>query len=259
MNRKLPDLDTMQLVWDLLLAPNSYRLDTRFVLRDGKKHPFALIVPGGAYRSVCSFIEGTPIARKLNDKGVSAFILYYRVREKAAYPAPQDDLARALREILSHSEKYRVEPEAYSIWGSSAGGHLCASFGTQAMGYAKYGLPKPGALILTYPVISMAPELTHRESHDFLLGPDPGPERERFASIDRQVTGDYPPSYLWCGDADLTVPPENSRRMARALENAGVPYRFDLFPGVGHGVGPGTGTAAQGWVDRALDFWLERR
>ena len=153
-----------------IYRPNRYALDDRFVLRDGQTHPFAVICPGGGYSIVCSFIEGTPIARRLNERGISAFIVYYRVRGKARFPQPQDDLARAVEEILSRAEEYRVEKESYSVWGSSAGGHLAASFGTESMGWAKYGLPKPGAIVLSYPVISMVGELPHRETHDNLLG-----------------------------------------------------------------------------------------
>ena len=75
------DLDKRQTLRDVY-RPNRYALDTRFVLRDGGTHPFAVICPGGAYQVVCSYIEGTPIARRLNELGISAFIVYYRVRKR---------------------------------------------------------------------------------------------------------------------------------------------------------------------------------
>lgn len=246
--------DMMQTFKDIYRA-NRYKLDESFVLRDGKTHPFAVICPGGAYRVVCSFIEGRPIARRLNEQGISAFIVYYRVREKGRWPHPQDDLARAVKEILSRAEEYGVERENWSVWGCSAGGHLAASFGTANMGYPRYDLPKPRAIVLAYPVISMRPELSHDVTHDLLLGKHATAAMERFASVDENVTADYPPTYLWCGGADATVDPENTRRMAAALEAAGVPYRREIIPGVDHGVGPGTGTAAEGWIDHAVDFW----
>ena len=251
------DLDRRQTLKDIYRL-NRYALDDRFVLRDGRTHPFAVICPGGAYQTVCSFIEGTPIARKLNELGVSVFIVYYRVRRKARWPHPQDDLACAVREILDRAEEYAVAPENYSVWGCSAGGHLAASFGTENMGYPRYDLPKPGAIVLCYPVISMDGALTHPLTRDNLLGRRATAAMERFASVDENVTADYPPTYLWCGDADATVPPENSRRMAAALKAAGVPCRCEIFPGVDHGVGPGTGTAAEGWIAHAADFWREQ-
>ena len=259
MPKHRPDLDRRQYYIDCFLTPNRARLDDRFVLRDGKKHPFAVICPGGAYRKVCSYIEGVPIARELNRLGYSAVIVYYRVGRKTRLPAPQEDLVWAVREILSKAEEWSLEPEGYSVWGFSAGGHLAACFGTKAYGYAKYRLPKPAALVLAYPVITMEKACTHRLTHDLLLGQDATPAQERSASVENLVDAEYPPCFLWCGEADTSVPPENSRRLVRALEKAGVPFRVEEIPGVGHGVGPGTGTAAEGWIRRAAEFWEKQR
>ena len=253
------DLDNRQSLRDVFFTPNRYHLDDRFVIRDGKRHPVAVIVPGGGYGMVCSFIEGTPIARKLNEHGISAFIVYYRTKKKARYPAPQEDLAQAIREILAKADAYQLDVDNYSIWGASAGGHLAASFGTEGMGYSRFDLPKPGALILSYPVISLRKELTHVGTHDNLLGKHATDAQERFASVDEQMTKNYPPTYIWCGDADATVAPENTKRMALALERAGVPYQCEIFPGVDHGAGPATGTAAEGWIERAAAFWMQQR
>ena len=259
MAKRPVDVDVRQSVKDIFFTKNQYKLVDDYVLRDGKRHPFALVVPGGGYEMVCSFIEGVPIAKKLNTLGCSAFILYYRVKGKARFPAPQDDLARAVGEILANAERYLVEPENYSIWGASAGGHLAASFGTESLGWKKYGLPRPGAEILVYPVISMDSGITHPGSCKVLLGESPSPELVRAVSIDQQVTAEYPPTYIWCGDADKTVPPENTKRMAAALEAAGVLYKCEIFPSAGHGIGPGTGTSAEGWIDRAVNFWMSQK
>lgn len=248
-----------QIMKDIFFQKNEMHIDERFVLRDGKKHPFAVITPGGGYYVVCSFIEGVPIARQLNEKGISVFIVYYRVKKKAAYPGPQDDLAAAVKQILDHADEYNVLREGYSVWGASAGGHLAASFGTDNMGYQKYGLPKPGAMVLIYPVILMDPALTHRGTRDLLIGEKSGTDQEAFASIDEHVTKDYPPTYIWCGDADSCVPAENTRRMRAALEAAGVPYQCDIFENVDHGVGPASGTSAEGWIGRAAAFWEKQR
>lgn len=67
--------------------PNRYSLK-EYVIRDGKKHPFAIICPGGAYSMVCSFVEGLPYAKRLNEQGYSAFVLYYRCRKKPGIPLP---------------------------------------------------------------------------------------------------------------------------------------------------------------------------
>lgn len=81
-NNKQPvDLDKKQPLKDIYRR-NQYKIDDRFVLRDGKTHKCAILCPGGGYTLVCSFIEGTPIARKLNAMDISVFIVYYRVRKK---------------------------------------------------------------------------------------------------------------------------------------------------------------------------------
>ena len=127
----------------------------KYIINDGKKHPVAIICPGGGYHWVCSFSEGLPYAQKLNSMGYSAFVVHYNCGVGKEYPAPHDDLSRAIKEIMAHSDEWNLDMENYSLWGSSAGGHLVASFGTDSMGYKKYNLPKPGAIILSYPVISM--------------------------------------------------------------------------------------------------------
>ena len=253
------DTDVKQQIKDTLFTKNDYRLDDRFVIRDGKRHPFAIVVPGGAYAVVCSFIEGVPYARKLNEKGISVFILYYHVRKKAAYPAPQKDLARAVKEVFARKDEYLLDTEGYSVWGSSAGGHLTASFGTKNMGFRKYDLPAPAALVLVYPVISMENGVTHPDTQKNLLGKDPDEKRIRYASVDKHVDAGYPPTYIWSGDSDKTVPPENTKRMDAALTRAGVDHVCRIFPGVDHGVGPATGLSAEAWIDEAADFWLSRR
>ena len=258
MAKRPPDLDTRQSIKDVFFTKNGYRLVTDYVIRDGKKHPCAILVPGGGYSMVCSFIEGVPIARKLNAMGISAFIVYYRVRKKAAYPNPMDDLARGVREILDNADRYQVDVQNYSVWGASAGGHLAGSFGTDNIGYPRYGLPKPGALVLSYPVISLDPLYTHMGTRNNLIGKNGTKTMEDMASIQKHVHPGYPDTYIWCGDADELVDPANARMMKEALDKAGIRNRCDVFPGVAHGVGPGTGTAAEGWIGRAVDFWLNK-
>lgn len=258
MPQRPADVDIKQSIKDMFFASNKYRLVDDFVIRDGKKHPFAILVPGGGYYMVSSFVEGVPIAKKLNEKGISAFVVYYRVKKKAKYPAPMDDLAAAVKEIFSKAEEYGLDTENYSIWGASAGGHLAASFGTENMGYIKYGLPKPGALVLSYPVITMEREKTHMGSHDFLLGRNADKKTEAFASVEQHITENYPRTYIWCSDDDDVVPADNTRNMAAALQAAGIPVKSMICHGVPHGAGPATGTAAENWINDAVSFWLER-
>ena len=170
--------------------PNRYLLE-KHLINDGKKHPFALILPGGGYGMVCSYVEGLPYAEELNRMGYHAFVLFYRIKDKARFPAPQEDVARAVKEIFDHAEEWKVERRCWSLWGSSAGGHLAASFTAEADRDML-----PGALILTYPVITMGP-LTHSGSRDMLLGKEPSDEQIERLSVEKHITGSYPPTFLW--------------------------------------------------------------
>ena len=236
---------------------NEYKLQP-YRIRDGKMHPVAVICPGGGYRRVCSFIEGHPYARKLNKLGYHAFVVYYRVRNLAAYPNPQEDLARAVKELHDHAAEWNLDMTGYSVWGSSAGGHLAASFGTDAMGYSRYGLPKPGALVLVYPVVTMAGR-THEGSRNYLIGPHPAREYVDVTSVENQITANYPPVFLWWGDQDGTVDPVNSRMLKNALEENSIPCVCREYQGVGHGVGIGKGLPCEGWFEDAVSFWEKCR
>lgn len=237
-------------------APNRYALK-HYPAPGGQKAPFAVICPGGGYGMVASSVEGKPYAKKLNEMGFSAFVLRYRCGRKARFPAPMDDLAQAVRYILAGAERLNVQRAGYSVWGSSAGGHLAASFGTQNMGYSHYGLPKPGAIVLAYPVISMGP-LGHSGSTRNLLGKCPDSHRVRTASIDQNVSQNYPPTYIWNSTTDELVSPQNGALLADALQAAGVPHVYRRFESGRHGCGLATGTDCEPWFAQAVSFWRSK-
>lgn len=45
--------------------------------------------------------------------------------------------------------------------------------------------------------------------------------------------------------------------MEQALERNHIAHQCEIFPGVDHGVGPATGTAAENWIEHAVTFWKE--
>ena len=231
-----------------ILRPNRYDLKP-YLIKDGKPHPFAVICPGGGYGRVCSAGEGQPFARKLNKLGYHAFVVYYRVQDKARYPQPQEDLKRAVEEIFANADKWKLDTTNWSIWGSSAGGHLVASYCAE-----KWGMPKPTAVILVYPVITMG-EFTHQGSRDNLLGKVASQDMIDKLSIEKQVDADYPPAFMWYGTADDAVPPVNSKMLAEALNKVGVSNRVVEYENIGHGAGLAKGTIAEGWFDLAVEFW----
>ena len=232
--------------------PNKYEL-IPCLINDGKKHPFAIICPGGGYGMVCSAGEGKPFADKLNNMGFHAFVVYYRVKKKAKYPNPQTDLKQAITEVFSKADEWKLDTSNWSIWGSSAGGHLVASYAME-----DWGTPKPTALILVYPVITMG-EYTHQGSRDNLLGENASEDMIKKLSVELNVTEDYPPTFTWYGTADDAVPPYNSIKLCEALTKVGVPCKVEKYEGIGHGAGLAIGTVAEGWFENAVKFWEEQK
>lgn len=247
----MADQDKIQAAKDFW-RPNRYGL-VPYLVEDGERHPFAIICPGGAYRMVCSYVEGKPFAKALNERGYHAFVVYYRTRQKAQYPHPQEDLKRAVGDVLAHADGWKLDPAGWSLWGSSAGGHLAASFCTE-----ERGTPKPAALILSYPVITMG-ALTHHETRRNLLGEEPDQAMIRRLSVEHNIRSGFPPTFVWNGTADTSVNPENSRMLENALADAGVPCQAEQYEGVGHGVGLAKGTNAEPWFDHAVMFWEDQR
>lgn len=229
--------------------PN-YRL-VPYLLRDGVRHKVALILPGGGYHRIDSYAEGYPYAKKLNRMGYHAFVLYYRYGQNGSYPAPLEDVARAVRTLRENAEKWKLDLEDFSLWGGSAGGHLAAWYASDAQ---EMGLPEPGTLVLAYPVITMGPG-THEGSRDHLLGNDQPRELLERLSIEKRITDRYPPTYLWWGADDSIVDPVNSRLLLQALEAHSVPHMARSWAGVEHGVGIGKGLPCEGWFEEAVEFW----
>ena len=230
---------------------NQYEL-TPYLVGD-EKAPVAVVCPGGGYRMVADFIEGKPVAEFLQSQGVNTFVLRYRVREKALYPAPIEDIAHALKDI---KEKYHLPLDNYSLWGFSAGGHMCALFGTAEYGYKKYGYPKPNTLVLVYPVISLEKEVAHRSTRKFFAN-----EKEEYLKIGniyQHVTKDYPKTFIWRGDRDHSVPPVNSELLVNEFEKQNIEHQFVKYSKVGHGIGLGKKTQAQDWSNLAIKYWLNK-
>ena len=231
---------------------NKYELKT-YLINDGKKHPFAVICPGGGYSMVCSAGEGKPFAEKLNSMGYHAFVVYYRVKQKAKYPNPQMDLQQAIKEVFSKADEWNLDTTNWSIWGSSAGGHLVASYCTE-----DWGTPKPSALILCYPVISMG-EYTHKGSRDNHIGKNASEDIIKRLSVELSADDNYPPTFMWYGTEDDVVHPLNSQMLCDILGKYDIACKVEEYEGIGHGAGLAIGTVAEVWFKNAVDFWQSQK
>lgn len=206
-----------------------------------------LIMPGGGYARVVIDKEGYELAAWLQARGITAFVLFYRLPAQGwADPAntPLADAQRALRLIRAHAADLRIDPARVATIGFSAGGHLCADGCTRfdrrvyaPVDAADALSARPMLAAPIYPVIAMDSPIAHTASRGNLLGQHAGPADLVEHSPDHQVRADTPPCFLVHAEDDGTVPVENSVRFRAALKTAGLPVEMHLFERGGHGFG----------------------
>jgi acetyl esterase/lipase len=203
-----------------------------------------VVAPGGSYTHVATEKEGYAFARWLNERGVAAFVLQYRVGPKYHHPIELGDAQRAIRMVRAHAAEWGVATDHVGMWGSSAGGHLAATAGTKfdagkadASDAVEQQSSRPDFLILSYPVITFEEPELHRASRKNLLGDTPDPKLVDLLSAETQVTKDTPPTFLFTTTDDKTVPVMNSVMFYSALVKAGVPVEMHIFQHGAHGAG----------------------
>lgn len=222
--------------------------------------PYILIVPGGAYSMVASIQEGFPVARKLNKLGFSVFILHYRVGRRNLFPASLQDLEQAISYINERSGLFRINPCDYLLMGFSAGGHLAALSATENYSIYNCKLSAPRVLILSYAVINF------EESNDIMnlcktncLGTSASRKGIKSLDVSRHIGKQYPPTFLWHCCDDRSVPISNAEKMERALAKNNIVHETRFYRCGGHGIGLGSGTQAEGWIEDAVNFSRKHR
>lgn len=200
-----------------------------------------VVCPGGGYGGRAPH-ESAPIAERLNQAGIHAVTLQYRVAPNR-HPAPLFDAARAVRLVRHHATTWGVDPTKVAVLGYSAGGHLTGSIGvhypdaTPPNPDAIDQLPcRPDAIVPCYPVLSGG-EFAHQGSFENLLGKPVPPAMRQYMSLEQDVTPQTPPTFLWHTADDGAVPVENSLLFATALRRHRVPFELHVYPTGAHGLG----------------------
>ena len=206
--------------------------------------PIVLICPGGAYCHL-SARESDPVARAFARMGAETDILYYSIRTAEDQPALGEV---PVRELSAHVGELRAaHPGApILVCGFSAGAHLAATLGVH---WRTLGLEKPDALILAYPVITEEKAWINEPSFQNLTGQ----ENRAFFSLEKHVSADVPPVFLWHTAADADVPVENSLLFASALSREGIPFEMHIYPFGVHGLSLATEEVDQPEADRLAD------
>ena len=217
---------------------------------------FVVVMSGNVLNKTANMSEGYATAWRLHQMGYAAFVLRYRVFLKAKDNAPVADLGNAVRFITAHADQFNVQPENYALLGYSSGGHLAGVFSGDELGYKHYGVPKPGALLLGYPINNV---FEYKPVYHAVMDPASCRWRYYWSDISGGITPDFPPTYFWYGKNDVTLKtlgyPFQGPAVRKALEANGVPCEVHVYENAPHAIGTGNGTDAEGWMTDAVAFW----
>lgn len=218
-----------------------------------------IVAPGGAFHFLAMDHEGYDVARWLTQRGVTVFVLKYRVQRTPqndaevpafldrlwdklpevdqtdieppmGYPPAEEarlwgeeDGRRAIRYVREHAVELSIDPNRIGIMGFSAGGGIAVNAALE-----HDSLSRPDFVGGIYP--------GHR------TGP-PVPENA-------------PPLFIAIADNDNAVAPMSSSRLYEAWHKAGASAELHIFSEGGHGFGMrDQGTPSDAWTD-LFDRWM---
>lgn len=235
-----------------------------YVYQPKKPNGVAVIIcPGGGYSLLASTKEGHLVAKRFQEKGITAFVLKYRLpndlimEDKSS--GPLQDALQAMYLVRKNAANWGIDVNKIGIMGFSAGGHLAASVSTH---YADMKVEnaenislRPSFSILIYPVITFG-QYTHAGSVKRLLGEQPTEAKKMYFSAERHVNAQTPPTFMVHANNDITVPVQNSLRYNEALVKNKVLAEMHIYQAGGHGFGLRNKTTKDDWFER-LQNWMQ--
>lgn len=194
-----------------------------------------IIAPGGAFVALAIDLEATSVARWLQQRGIAAFVLKYRIVEKRGDGIPEMDMdtagrygiadgIQALKVVRQHAADWNVRPDRIGFMGFSAGAMVTSATVLQQDSSAR---PDFAALIYGAPFGKMP-----------------------------VIPAKLPPLFMaWAQDDNVAR--EAIVRFHDALLAAGIKPEVHVFSAGGHGFGMRKqGTTSDHWID-AFYVWLE--
>jgi acetyl esterase/lipase len=195
-----------------------------------------IIAPGGYFVALAISQEGYDVARWLQQRGIAAFVLKYRILEKRqeGVPGPMNmdsagrfgmaDGIQAVKVVRQHAAEWRISPDRVGFLGFSAGGMVASATLLQADSAAR---PNFAAMVYGGP----------------------------FGVMPR-IPPTLPPIFMaWAQDDNVALAPVV--RFYDALRSAGHKPEAHIFSAGGHGFGMRRqGTSSDHWID-AFYGWME--
>jgi len=170
-------------------------------------------------------------ARALAAQGFLVVAPDYRLHPEVVYPAFLEDAALAVRWAIEHAGRLGGDPARLSLAGHSAGAYIAAMLALDPSWLAAAGVA-PGAvkafagLCGPYAFLPLDGPITTRTFGHVADLPATQPTSFARASA--------PAAFLATGENDHTVRPRNTRKLAKALREAGAVVEEQVYPGLDH-------------------------
>lgn len=190
----------------------------------------------------------------LTERGWAVASVDYRLSTQARFPAQVHDIKAAIRYLRAHAAEHGYAPERIVVAGSSAGAHLAALVGVSNrhpelegnIGDDTSTSSDVQAIVSLFGASNLTSILAQSTPHglsvrvpalELLLGAKPELARAlaQLASPVFHVDATDPPLYLSHGDQDNQMPINQSHELDGAYLGLGLPVRFAVMHGSGHG------------------------
>ncbi len=221
------------------------KLQLDLYLPKGRKKatPAIIFIHGGAWkggkRSDMKFY-----CVKFAEMGYVTATVTYRLSGEATFPAAVQDVKCAVRWLRANAAKNLIDPKRIVVSGNSAGGHLSMMIGysnepsLEGTGGNNDVSSRVCALVNFYGPADLTTDFALKQGvlKDFMGGKsfDELPDAYRLASPLFHLTQDDPPTLIFHGTIDSTVPIAQADRLADKLKELKIDYVYEKYEGWPH-------------------------
>lgn len=217
-----------------------------------------LVIPGGGYGLVAMHHEGYDVAKKLQEAGITAAVLKYRLPNPKSSTKPEiipiTDARRGFKLLRNLSEKYGFSKDQVGVVGFSAGGHLAT---VSALWPTDDPEEKPNFCGYIYGVTDLS-KINLEWLEESLYYRKLTKEEVAQNTLLNFVTKDAPPTFLVHAYDDDVCFIEETTLYAEKAHKVGAEVETHIFPKGGHGFGLGREIdGTNQWPDLFIS-WMKR-